>query len=156
MGFFFQKRKGHLFARRKEPARCSRVTGASEKKSGTLRKTSPDGVPKGSRTPVAGVKGRSPGPLDDGDKFGEWGGIRTLDHRLKRPMLCQLSYPPIRSHRLFPILPSKKMSLVFSARPRICLCLIIHINFFLSNAAQGAALSAFTFPVHRPFRTDMC
>ena len=25
------------------------------------------GVPKGSRTPVAGVKGRSPGPLDDGD-----------------------------------------------------------------------------------------
>ena len=27
-----------------------------------------DGVPKGSRTPVAAVKGRSPRPLDDGDK----------------------------------------------------------------------------------------
>ena len=26
-----------------------------------------DGVPKGSRTPVAAVKGRSPRPLDDGD-----------------------------------------------------------------------------------------
>ena len=27
-----------------------------------------DGGPKGSRTPVAAVKGRSPRPLDDGDK----------------------------------------------------------------------------------------
>ena len=27
-----------------------------------------DGVPKGSRTPVAAVKGRSPRPLDDGDQ----------------------------------------------------------------------------------------
>ena len=26
-----------------------------------------DGVPKGSRTPVAAVKGRCPRPLDDGD-----------------------------------------------------------------------------------------
>ena len=26
------------------------------------------GVPKGSRTPVAAVKGRSPRPLDDGDQ----------------------------------------------------------------------------------------
>ena len=26
-------------------------------------------VPKGTRTPVAGVKGRSPRPLDDGDRF---------------------------------------------------------------------------------------
>ncbi len=26
-----------------------------------------NGVPKGIRTPVAAVKGRSPGPLDDGD-----------------------------------------------------------------------------------------
>ena len=28
------------------------------------------GVPKGIRTPVAGVKGQCPGPLDDGDAFG--------------------------------------------------------------------------------------
>ncbi len=28
-----------------------------------------DGVPKGSRTPVAAVKGRCPRPLDDGDKI---------------------------------------------------------------------------------------
>ena len=27
------------------------------------------GVPRGSRTPVAAVKGRCPGPLDDGDEF---------------------------------------------------------------------------------------
>lgn len=29
-----------------------------------------DGVPKGVRTPVAAVRGRSPGPLDDGDLLG--------------------------------------------------------------------------------------
>ena len=28
---------------------------------------SKNGVPKGSRTPVTAVKGRCPGPLDDGD-----------------------------------------------------------------------------------------
>jgi hypothetical protein len=36
------------------------------------------GVPKGSRTPVAAVKGRCPRPLDDGDKYSdvvELGGI---------------------------------------------------------------------------------
>ncbi len=27
------------------------------------------GVPKGSRTPVTGVKGQCPRPLDDGDRF---------------------------------------------------------------------------------------
>ena len=32
-----------------------------------LDKAIKDGVPKGSRTPVAAVKGRSPRPLDDGD-----------------------------------------------------------------------------------------
>ena len=32
-----------------------------------LDKAMKNGVPKGSRTPVAAVKGRSPRPLDDGD-----------------------------------------------------------------------------------------
>ena len=44
---------------RKSPVFQS-LTGCSDKKINF-------GVPKGSRTPVAGVKGRSPGPLDDGD-----------------------------------------------------------------------------------------
>ena len=33
-----------------------------------LNKAMKNGVPKGSRTPVAAVKGRSPRPLDDGDQ----------------------------------------------------------------------------------------
>ena len=35
------------------------------------------GVPRGSRTPVAAVKGRCPGPLDDGDEF-SYAGRRIL------------------------------------------------------------------------------
>ena len=35
------------------------------------------GVPKGSRTPVAAVKGRCPRPLDDGDKYSDYG-VQTL------------------------------------------------------------------------------
>ncbi len=35
------------------------------------KKPEKNGVPKGIRTPVAAVKGRSPGPLDDGDVEGK-------------------------------------------------------------------------------------
>ena len=41
------------------------------------------GVPKGIRTPVTSVKGRCPGPLDDGDKLLSWGGIDELVVRSK-------------------------------------------------------------------------
>ena len=52
-------------------------------------------VPSGIRTRVAGVKGRYPGPLDDGDRnCVESDGpcrARTCDRRVKSPLLCQLS-----------------------------------------------------------------
>lgn len=52
-----------------------------------------------------------------GTNLSEWGGTRTLGHRLKRPMLYHLSYPPIGPQGRFPATPSKKMSLENVARP---------------------------------------
>ena len=64
-----------------------------------------NGVPKGVRTPVAAVKGRSPRPLDDGDlrRFPinivdvDGGGARrdrTADLLHAMQALSQLSYNP--------------------------------------------------------------
>jgi hypothetical protein len=59
-----------------------------------------DGVPKGVRTPVAAVKGRSPRPLDDGDTglssyvFGGARRDRTADLLHAMQALSQLSYSP--------------------------------------------------------------
>lgn len=50
--------------------------------------TPPSGItPKGTRTPVTGMRTRRPRPLDDGGKknSGEW--IRTTDPGLMNPML---------------------------------------------------------------------
>ena len=57
------------------------------------------GVPKGIRTPVAAVKGRSPRPLDDGDtglnqKIGGARRDRTADLNTASVALSQLSYGP--------------------------------------------------------------
>ena len=49
-----------------------------------------NGVPNESRTRVFAVKGRCPGPLDDGD-FGDPPWARTMDPLLKREMLYRLS-----------------------------------------------------------------
>ncbi len=57
------------------------------------------GVPKGIRTPVAAVKGRCPGPLDDGDASQKPGGAsrdRTGDLYNAIVALSQLSYGPER------------------------------------------------------------
>lgn len=73
-----------------------------------------NGVPKGIRTPVTAVKGRCPGPLDDGDVFNKVsllatryrfeqrtgiGGARrdrTADLLHAMQALSQLSYSPIK------------------------------------------------------------
>ena len=47
------------------------------------------GVPKGIRTPVAAVKGRSPRPLDDGD--GDWWSQAGSN---RRPLACHASALP--------------------------------------------------------------
>jgi hypothetical protein len=57
------------------------------------------GVPRGIRTPVTAVKGRCPGPLDDGDAETEVriGGARrdrTADLLHAMQALSQLSYGP--------------------------------------------------------------
>ena len=48
-------------------------------------------VPNGTRTRVFAVKGRRPGPLDDGDPKGRPCRLRTCDISLKRRALCRLS-----------------------------------------------------------------
>ncbi len=75
-----------------------------------------NGVPKGIRTPVAGVKGRSPRPLDDGDNkrarivpdvrirstcvaSGGARRDRTADLYTASVALSQLSYSPSREAR---------------------------------------------------------
>src|SRR5579862_5220194 len=62
------------------------------------------GVPKGIRTPVTAVKGRCPGPLDDGDgaEPNSDGGARrdrTADLLHAMQALSQLSYGPTQSRR---------------------------------------------------------
>jgi hypothetical protein len=65
-----------------------------------------NGVPKGIRTPVAAVKGRSPRPLDDGDvglDQSNRGGARrdrTADLLHAMQALSQLSYSPTESRTL--------------------------------------------------------
>ncbi len=72
------------------------------------------GVPKGIRTPVAAVKGRSPRPLDDGDpdlshsdfflryqkSFGGARRDRTADLLRATQALSQLSYSPEEARTL--------------------------------------------------------
>ena len=65
-----------------------------------------NGVPKGIRTPVTAVKGRCPGPLDDGDagqkNSVESGGARrsrTADLLHAMQALYQLSYSPTQEAR---------------------------------------------------------
>ena len=53
------------------------------------------GVPWGSRTPVAAVKGRCPRPLDEGDGIGGARRDRTADLYNAIVALSQLSYGPI-------------------------------------------------------------
>jgi hypothetical protein len=76
-----------------------------------------NGVPKGIRTPVTAVKGRCPGPLDDGDREGAQGYTmergageksggarrdRTADLLHAMQALSQLSYGPTeRAAKLF-------------------------------------------------------
>ena len=56
-----------------ESTACARMLCASGGESQDCKFNRPAGrtigVPRGSRTPVAAVKGRCPGPLDDGDEF---------------------------------------------------------------------------------------
>ena len=56
------------------------------------------GVPRGIRTPVTAVKGRCPGPLDDGDAESIGGARRdrTVDLLHAMQALSQLSYGPTR------------------------------------------------------------
>ena len=53
------------------------------------------GVPWGSRTPVAAVKGRCPRPLDEGDRSGGARRDRTADLYNAIVALSQLSYGPV-------------------------------------------------------------
>src|SRR3954467_6120586 len=60
------------------------------------------GVPRGIRTPVTAVKGRCPGPLDDGDteKRGGARRDRTADLLHAMQALSQLSYGPTRARQI--------------------------------------------------------
>ena len=58
------------------------------------------GVPKGIRTPVAGVKGQCPGPLDDGDALA---GLLGLEPRLTEPesVVLPIERQPISEEPLY-------------------------------------------------------
>ena len=62
------------------------------------------GVPTGIRTPVAAVKGQCPRPLDDGDKTGALGAIRTPDPLVR----SQILYPTELQVRLVVVLQIKR------------------------------------------------
>src|SRR4029079_4780355 len=57
----------------------------------SVAKATIDRVPRGIRTPVTAVKGRCPGPLDDGDAGQRWWS-QTGSNR--RPLACHASALP--------------------------------------------------------------
>ena len=58
----------------------------------TKKESEKNGVPKGIRTPVAAVKGRSPGPLDDGDVEGKTRLLQSLIPG-SETTFCGMSHP---------------------------------------------------------------